>query len=175
MNIITSQPPQRRLTNEPVSAQTRADFPDLPSITGCQGCKPIDRDTLGYEAPISDSAVIGERMEELEKELKLIPKVISSNKKEFDNGLKLSTVGIGFLTAGAVAGFIGPFFTPAAVVPALTAIAVGGIMVGGGKEMLERAGSTLQPDSREYYQNRAELDHLRRGEEWEAAPPYISG
>lgn len=161
-----------KITSEDISKETMKDFPDLTGHDMYNG--PACGSTFGYEMPVNDQVYIGKRSKELEAELTAIPKKMKK--------LQMCTnVAAGVYLAGALS------FTAALGGVALTAIGApipGSVLMGmigaGGSALLagaivgDSSESAMHKDWIKYYDDRTELDHLRRGELWNPGPSYIA-
>lgn len=153
-----------KLTDEPISKRTMQDFPNLPdALLG----GPIASQNLGYERPINDTVYIGQKSKELEEELRSIPQKMENLKKMTNLGTKIYLGGLAstmLALSAAALNYISPIASvPVSFIAGALGVGMAGMIVGHGMD----GSSKIHGKWMDYYDNRNELDHLRREEHWQ--------
>lgn len=159
-------------TGEDISEETMRDFPDLNTGHPFYN-KPACGSTIGYEMPVNDEVYIGKRSKELETELTAIPQKMKKLQKV--NNVAGATYIAGILGFGAsmVGGLLAASGScSGAVVMKVLLTSMGALLTGA--VIGSTSDTAMHKNWLQYYDDRTELDHIRRGELWKPSPSYVA-
>lgn len=176
MKINSNQPISTKMpeiTSEDISKETMKDFPDLNTGHHIYS-DPPPSSTIGYETPVNDQVYIGKRSKDLETELKVIPEKMKILKTCTDAAGMVYMVGIAALAVSLSCCGLAAMGAaiPASIILSTLGASGGSLLTGA---LVGVTGNNAMHENwLKYYENRTELDHLRRGELWKPTPSYVA-